>query len=88
MGLNNYIEVRCLECGVFGCADVIQLFGAPPEEILCCCCCNSEKLQTRWGPLWPWKGPPVTVEDAMSDYRAWAQAHARAQSQRRQTDNS
>jgi len=88
MGLNNYIEVRCTECGVFGCSDVADLFGLPPEEILSCCCCDSEMLQTRWGPLWPWKGPPVTVEDAMSEYKAWAEAHARARKRYRRADDS
>jgi hypothetical protein len=83
VGLNHYIEVHCTHCGLDGCCHVAELFGSAPNDILGCCRCNSEMVQTRWGPLWPWKGPPVTIENALSEYKAWAAAHAKAFSRHR-----
>ena len=87
MGLNHYIEVHCTDCGHLGCCHVADLLGSTPEHVLRCYRCKSEMLQTRWGPLWPWKGPPVTVEEAVSEYRAWAAAHAEAISRYRHADD-
>ena len=88
VGLNNYIEVRCTACGLVGCCHVADLLECDPGDTLCCYTCQSDMLETRWGPLWAWKGPPVTVEEAVSEYKVWAQAHARALGQYRQSDDS
>jgi hypothetical protein len=87
VGPNNYIEVRCTECGLVGCCHVADLLECDPADTLCCYTCQSDMLQSRWGPLWPWKGPPVTIEEAVSEYNAWIEAYAEYFRERRQRPN-